>query len=240
MARKSLFLLFGLATIALTIMVGLGAWQMERLAWKNELVATIDARVGAPPVPLSDMLGEVRVGGDIRYLRVSASGQFDFEREIYMYSFDEQGVGWLVYSPFITDLGVVIVNRGFVPDGSRDPASRRDAGGARSGPVNITGLARVPGRQTLFVPDNNLPANNWYWNDLEAMAAEFEIPPESVLPFFLDLQSPAPAGGLPRPGTTRVELTNRHLEYAITWFGLAVAFAIIFVIFLWKQVRQTP
>lgn len=220
-------------------MVALGAWQLERLAWKNELVATIDSRVAAPPIPLSDMLGEARSGADIRYLRVSASGQFDLEREIYVYSFDEQGVGWLVYSPFVTDRGVVIVNRGFVPDGNRDPASRRDVA-ARPGSASITGLARVPGRQTMFVPDNNLSANNWYWNDLEAMAAEFEIPPENVLPFFLDLQSPAPAGGLPRPGTTRVELTNRHLEYAITWFGLAAAFVVIFVVFLWKQVRPTP
>jgi len=240
LARKSFLLLSGSAAIALAIMLALGVWQLDRLAWKNELVATIDARVDAAPVRLSEMLGDARAGGDIRYRRISATGEFDFEKEIYHFTFNEQGPGWLVFSPFVTDQAVLIVNRGIVPEEYRDPASRPVAGDERRGPVSITGLARMPEQQTSFVPDNDIAGNNWYWRDLEAMAAEFDIAPESVVPFYLDLQSPAPEGGLPVPGGTRVELSNRHLEYAITWFGLAAVFVIIFVVFLRKQLRQSP
>ena len=240
MARKSFFLLYGSAAIALAIMLALGAWQVERLAWKNELIATIDARVNAAPVPLVEMPAAVRFGGDIRYLRISVTGEFDFNKEIYLFAFNEQGPGRLVFSPFVTDQGVLIVNRGFVPESNRDPSSRPDTGDALQGQVTIAGLARTPERQTMFVPDNEPAANNWYWRDLEAMAETFNIAPENVIPFFLDLQLPAPEGGLPMPGVTRVELPNKHLEYAITWFGLAAVFVVIFAVFLRKQLRQSP
>jgi surfeit locus 1 family protein len=240
LARKSFFLLSGSAAIALAIMLALGAWQVERLAWKNELIATIDARVNAAPIPLPEMLDDARTGGDIRYLRITATGEFDFDKEIYLFTFNEQGPGRLVFSPFATDQGVLIVNRGFVPETNRDSSLRPDTGDALQGPTTIAGLARIPERQTAFVPDNEPTTNNWYWRDLDGMAVTFGVAPEKVVPFFLDLQLPAPEGGLPMPGLTRIELSNRHLEYAITWFGLAAVFMVIFVVFLRKQLRQTP
>lgn len=221
-------------------MLALGAWQVDRLAWKNELVATIDGRVNAAPIPLGEVLDNARAGGDIRYLRTMTIGEFEFDKEIYLFAFNEQGPGWLVFSPFVTDLGILIVNRGFVPETNRDPSSRSDTGDALLGQTTVTGLARVPEQQTAFVPDNEPTTNNWYWRDLEAMAVVFGVMPEKVVPFFLDLQMPAPEGGLPVPGVTRIELPNRHLEYAITWFGLAAVFVVIFVVFLRKQLRQSP
>src|SRR6185295_975829 len=117
---------------------------------------------------------------------------------------------------------VVWVNRGLVPDASKAPATR--AAGQIEGPAEVRGIVRQMPIPNLFTPSNNVAANVWYWPDLAAMTAS-AFPDRSVkdVGFFVEADAaPAPPGGLPKGGVTRIALPNRHLEYAVTWYGIAL------------------
>lgn len=225
------------ATAGLGILIGLGTWQLQRLNWKNDLVATIEARVDAEPLPLQQVLLRAESGDDIRYMRVRAEGAFEPEKEIHLYTVIDGRAGWLVYAPFAVGDRVLVVNRGFVPEENRDRGTRSPI---PAEPLEITGLVRLSEAQTMFVPDNEPERNNWFWRDLDGMAAAFGQSADDIYPFFVDLQLPGPEDDLPRPGTTRIKLSNRHLSYAITWFGLAAGLAGIYLAFVITQKKREP
>ncbi len=130
----------------------------------------------------------------------------------------EGRAGWHVITPLRTEDGeVVLIDRGFVPDELRNPASR--AQGELDGVVAVTGIVRVPETQGTFTPDNEVGANRWFWRDLQAMARS--IGAAEVAPFYLEAEKSDVPGGWPEGGQTRLELPNNHLQYAITWFLLA-------------------
>jgi surfeit locus 1 family protein len=234
-ALKSKRLLWpAVMTVAgVALLISLGNWQMRRLAWKEGLIAAIAARTHAEPVSLATAEERTANGEDIEYLRVKLAGHFLNDKELHLYAFDEQsGPGYDVLTPLRTDDGsVVIVNRGYVPQDLKDPAERR--AGRLEGEVAVTGLVRRPETARLFTPANDAVKNVWFWRDLPAMAAAALGPEQARLaPFFVDAEAePGVPGGWPKGGTTRLELPNRHLEYAMTWYGLAVALIIIFGMF---------
>jgi surfeit locus 1 family protein len=227
----------------LAILVSLGNWQMRRLAWKEGLIAAIAERKGAAPVSVSEVEWRANAGGDIEYTRVKAAGRLLNDKELHLYAFDEKaGPGYHVITPLQqADGSVVLVNRGYVPQDLKDPATRQ--AGQLTGDVEITGLARRPGAKGTFDPDNDAAKNIWYWRDLVGMAAAAvgTHGPRTV-PFFIDAEAaPEPPGGWPKGGVTRLELPNRHLEYALTWYGLAAALAAVFAAFAitrWRQPAQ--
>ena len=152
----------------LALLIGLGVWQLKRLAWKEGLIAEIETRAKGEPIALKDAIAVAREGRDPSYYRVRVDGRFDNAKELYLYSVADERVGWHVIAPLTaTDGTVVIVDRGFVPDALRDPAKR--AQGEIDGPVTVTGLARTPEIQGAFVPDNEVAANRWFWRDLADM-----------------------------------------------------------------------
>lgn len=221
------------AALGVAVLLGLGAWQLQRLEWKQGLIAAIEARATADPVPLAEALRRSRAAGESEYLRVRFQGRFLHDRERHLFAVAKQGPGWHVYTPVVTAQGpVVLVNRGFVPDPLKDPVRR--AQGQLSGPHEMTGLVRAPGRQGLFTPENEPGNNVWHWRDLGAMAANLEAqaPGGVVAPFFVDLEPSSVPGGWPKGGVTRLTLSNRHLEYALTWFGLAAALVAVFAVFV--------
>jgi surfeit locus 1 family protein len=227
----------------LAILVSLGNWQMRRLAWKEGLIAAIAERKGAAPVSVSEVEWRAKAGGDIEYTRVKAAGRLLNDKELHLYAFDEKlGPGYQVITPLLqADGSVVLVNRGYVPQDLKDPATRQ--AGQLTGDVEIIGLARRPGAKGTFDPDNDAAKNIWYWRDLVGMAAAAvgTHGPRTV-PFFIDAEAaPEPPGGWPKGGVTRLELPNRHLEYALTWYGLAAALAAVFAAFAitrWRQPAQ--
>jgi len=230
----------GLAVLAgMGMLIALGTWQMQRLAWKQGLIAAIHERAHAAPMALADVEARAARGEDVEYTRVAVSGRFDHAKEIHLYALDEAGTpGFHVITPLVvTGDGVVLVNRGFVPNDLKDPARR--AAGQVSGDVSITGLTRHPDQQGMFIPENDRARNVWYWRDIEAMAAAAAGPSSGrVHRFYVDAEAePAPPGGWPRGGVTRLTLPNRHLEYALTWYGLAVALIAVFVAF---AISRTP
>ncbi len=222
-----------MTVVGVAFLIGLGNWQMRRLAWKQGLIGAIAERTHADSVPLAAVEARAAEGGDPEYARVKVEGRLLNDHELDFYDFDEQlGPGYHVVTPLKrADGSVVFVNRGFVPDGLKDPAKR--AAGQLAGDVAIIGLVRVPAAAGAFTPANDTAKNVWYWYDLKAMrAAALGADKARLVPFIVDAEAdPAPPGGFPRGGTTRLELPNRHLEYAMTWYGLAGGFIIVFLAF---------
>lgn len=220
---------------ALVILLGLGTWQVERLQWKESLLADIAARKDAPPVPLSAIEAMAASGGDIEYRTVTASGHFlnNKERDFLATYGDEPG--FYIYTPLQLDDGrYVFVNRGYVPSDAKEPEMRKQ--GQLTGEQTVTGLARAElSGQPSGMPDNDLAKNIFFWKDLETMASSVGLPKDKVLPFFIDAdRTPNPAG-LPIGGVTIVDLPNNHLQYAVTWYGLAVALVAIVAISWWRK-----
>jgi surfeit locus 1 family protein len=175
---------------------------------------------------------------DFDYLHVVANGRFLHDKERYLYAPTPQGLAWHVYTPLQLSPGVVVwVNRGLVPDASKAPATR--PAGQIEGPVEVRGIVREMPIPALFTPRNDVAGNLWYWPDQAAMTAS-AFPDGSVkhIGHYLEADAePAPPGGLPRGGVTRVNLPNRHLEYAITWYGLALTLAGVYSAFAISRLR---
>lgn len=235
--RLNLFILLPVALVAFAILCALGVWQLQRLTGKQDLIAQINARVTQVPISLADAARKARETGDVDYLVVTAIGHFLPEQERHFYSIHNGVAGWEIFAPFKTNGRTLLVNRGFVPVNLKQNQTRADdqAYLARQTDIEITGLLRTSGVQEPFVPDNDEAANIWYWRDLEGMLSSFGILPSDTLPFYLDLVSPAPPGGLPTPGITRLDIPNNHLGYAITWFGLAGALVVIVGLFIRRR-----
>jgi surfeit locus 1 family protein len=208
--------------------LGLGAWQIQRLHWKEGLIAARAAAVAAPaiPVPQHDVVPRT-----LEFRHVTDEGVFLNDKEIFLGATSEGGEsGYQILTPLREPGGrIVFVNRGFIPSELKDRSKRM--AGEPTGPVRIKGLLRFPpaGRPNWFLPDNRPDLNYWFWVDLPAMAGADKL--ERVAPFYIDADATPNPGGWPRGGVTRLALPNNHLQYAITWFSLAVAMIVIYVLF---------
>jgi len=213
---------------ALLICLALGAWQIERLFWKQDLIARRDAAVAAAPAPVPKTLAEAR---GMEYRHVSDEGSYLYDKEIFLgATSDAGGQGYQVLTPLLEPGGrVVFVNRGYIPAELKDSARRSAA--QIPGTVHVQGLLRLPptARPNWFLPDNRPDLNYWFWVDLPAMAAADNL--DRVAPFYIDADATPNPGGWPKGGVTRLTLPNNHLQYAITWFSLAIALIVIYVLF---------
>ena len=227
--------------VGLAVLLSLGAWQLQRKVWKEALIEKLAARAVATPVTVDEAAMRARSGEEIEYLRVSARGKFLHNKERYFYAPDPAlGSGVNIYTPLELSGGdgVVFVNRGFVPDALKDQSKR--ASGLPRDDVEITGLVRMPSDRQRFVPENNEAANLWYWRDLNAMAESTLATGQAHLPFFVDAEAKAePADVWPKGGATLSKLSNRHFEYALTWFGLAATLTVIYGAYAMARLRAT-
>lgn len=214
---------------AFAILVGLGWWQMQRRAWKENLIAQIAARARAEPVALEDVLARKGKGEGVEYTRVRVAGRFLHEKELFLRTIENGKPGWNVITPLDTGRNTVMVNRGFVPIDLK--AKSRRAAGLPQEQVTLTGLVRVPAAERgSFVPENRPDGNEWYWIDLPAMGKAVALN-GNFLPFIVAaerIEGPAP----PLGGATRLELPNRHLEYALTWYGLALTLLTVYAAYM--------
>ena len=130
----------------------------------------------------------------------------------------------------LADGRIVFVNRGYIPAALKNPEKR--GAGQLAGPVRVTGLLRLPkGRPGWLVPDNRPDLNYWFWVDLPAMEAATGL--SNVAPFYIDADATPNPGGWPKGGVTPIDLPNDHLQYAITWFALAAAAVVVYVV--WRR-----
>ncbi|MBB5222714.1 surfeit locus 1 family protein [Amaricoccus macauensis] len=205
--------------LAIALFLGLGVWQVERRAWKLDLIARVDARLAAAPVPAPGPPDWAGIGRDDEYTRVTATGHFLNDHETPVLAVTIHGSGSWILTPFVTPEFTVLVNRGFVPPDKRDPATRE----APDGEVTVTGLLRLAEPGGGFLRSNDPAAGRWYSRDVAAITAQDGLGPAA--PYFIDADATPNPGGLPIGGLTVVSFRNTHLIYALTWFGLAAGLA---------------
>lgn len=219
-SRGSLYLWVALLLLFTTVFVALGVWQVKRLHWKLDLIARVDARVNAAPVPAPAPADWAAVNAsDDEYRHVTVSGLLLNQAETRVYASTELGPGYWVLTPLrAADGSIIFVNRGFVPSDRKDPATRPE--GQVSGPVTITGLLRVNEPKGTLLRSNVPAADRWYSRDVTAMAEARHL--DNVAPYFIDADKTPNPGGLPVGGLTQVVFPNSHLQYALTWFAMAL------------------
>ncbi|RCL77764.1 MAG: SURF1 family protein [PS1 clade bacterium] len=245
MMRLRLYLIPTLICLPVfTFLLSLGNWQMERLTWKKSLIEVIEARLAAPLQNIPES-GEWKnlSSDDYVYQPVFLKGVFDHQAEQFWFVHHEKfGPGYQVITPFV--IGgerIVMVNRGYIPASQQAPVTRQD--GQISGEVRLEGLMVWPGERNIFEPPNEPDNNLWFVKDINAMAknAGYEDNSWLIAPFFVDsLETPENVYPVQAPigGQTRVNLPNRHLEYVVTWYGLALALVIVYVQWLIKQTNR--
>lgn len=216
------------AAVGFIILIGLGTWQVQRLHWKEGLIAQRDAAVAAAPVSPPQTLEQAR---GLEFHPIVAEGAFENDKELFLAATSDEGeAGYQIVAPLVMNDGrTMFVNRGFVPTELKDRSKR--AAGELSGVVRVVGLLRVPPakKPSFFLPDNRPDLNLWFWVDLSAMARQDGI--ADPTPFYIDADKTPNPGGWPKGGITRLELPNNHLQYAITWFSLAMALVVIYVLY---------
>ena len=210
---------FALGIVAAIVgLVALGVWQLERRTWKLDLIARVDARLAAAPVAAPNPVDWPDVSRDRdEYTRVRASGRFLHRHEAAVQAVTELGPGYWILTPLETREFTVLVNRGFVPQDRRDPATR--PAGQFPGEVTVAGLLRLSEPGGGFLRRNDPAADRWYSRDVAAIARARGL--TDVAPFFIDADATPSPGGLPVGGLTVVHFPNSHLTYALTWFALA-------------------
>jgi surfeit locus 1 family protein len=214
------------------ILISLGVWQLERRAWKEALIADIDARADAAPQPLPAEAQWPHLNpDDYDYRHVEAHGHFDYEKEALVFrpsGPENYGPGFLVLTPLRLDSGaIVIVNRGYIRQEHKEPGER----GQVPGEVTIKGLMRPPEPRNMFTPADEPAKGIYFTRDPTALAAHFQL--ARVAPFSIDADATQDAtgapGGWPKGGATVRTFPNNHLEYALTWFGLAAGLVGVFL-----------
>ncbi len=215
------------ALSAVLLLVGLGTWQLQRLAWKEALVAELAVRSNQPPAALPLVIADPKA---LEFNPIRLRGEFRHDRELYVGARVYQGkVGFHIITPFVlADGRTVLVDRGWVPSTRRAPVTR--AAGQLAGLVTVEGRLRIGGWKgyDLFRPANSPETNEWLWMDLPAMAARAGI--DDALPLLYVAAGTAEnPGGLPIGGAAQVEVRNNHFGYAMTWLALAAALLVIYV-----------
>jgi len=241
--RRSWLGLLPPAMLAFAVLIGLGIWQIQRKAWKENLIASLTARVAMAPEPLpAAQTWPTLDQSTNEYRRVRFSAEFDHAREALVFAAatgfrpDVSGPGYWVFTPArLADNSVVIVNRGFVPDGRQDARSRPD--GQISGSHEIVGALRWADTRHWFTPKDDPAHNLWFARDPVAIAAAKGL--DATAPFYVEAETPVPPGGLPQPGKLVVALPDNHLQYALTWFALAAVLAGVFIAWAVTSRRQS-
>tara|TARA_R110002110_G_scaffold6054_1_gene30572 strand:+ start:20684 stop:21439 length:756 start_codon:yes stop_codon:yes gene_type:complete len=228
-----------LTTAMLPVLIGLGVWQVQRLHWKDALLERIESRLSQAPVDLPPP----RTWPDLdiaalEYTRVHLTGHFG-TREFHYFTQNTDGTpGYAVLSPLDAGGGaLILVDRGFVPQALKDPAMH---GAAPQGEVSFTGILRAPGHRVWVSGADDPEKNIWMVRDPAVMGAELEVADlkmKNIAPFIVEAEADALPGEWPKAGTTRPDIPNNHLDYALTWFGLAVVLMGVYLSYHWSNGR---
>ncbi|MGD9879497.1 MAG: SURF1 family protein [Reyranella sp.] len=220
------------------VAMGLGIWQLERREWKRDILDRIAANQAVAPISLDELLK-----GDplrLEYGRVKVAGTFLHDKEFYLGARSlKNKVGLQVVTPLRTDDGrIVLFDRGWIAQEAKDPARR--AAGQLQGRVELTGIVRRNQERRQFAPENVPERNVWFHVDVPLMRSMAGGKPDAKLDaFFLEADATPNPGGLPVGGQTRLDIPNDHLQYAITWFLIALALAGVYLAYHWENGRLT-
>lgn len=219
-------LLTAFLILLVAIFTALGTWQVQRLFWKLDLIARVDARVHADPVPAPT--GAIDPVED-EYRHVTATGLFEHDKTVLVQAVTERGAGFWVVTPLrADDAATILINRGFVP-ADRSARDARLGSELAAGPFTVTGLLRISEPGGGFLRANDPAGNRWFSRDVAAIATAKGL--GHVAEYFIDADATENPGGLPVGGLTVVSFRNSHLVYALTWYAMAAGLvgALIYV-----------
>lgn len=221
---------------ALVTLICLGMWQFERLAWKEALIARIEASGEANPV--TELPKEVEALKALEFHHVALGGVYLPEREFHVTPrYFKEKLGYHIFTPFkLEDGRIVMVNRGWVP-AAQKLAETREGSEALRGFVTVDGILRLRAERSPFTPDSQPEQNVWFGRDVMRMAEVAKL--EDVIPVSIDIVGPQVRENLPVPSDGKIELRNDHLHYAITWFGIALGLVIVFLVYHHKGKNQS-
>ncbi|KAF1809876.1 COX1 assembly protein [Eremomyces bilateralis CBS 781.70] len=236
-----------LALIPLTAFA-LGTWQVQRLSWKVDLIAKYEDRLLRPPLPLPPKIDPSAVG-DFDHRRVTATGRFRHDQEMLVGPrINEEENGYFVITPLEREGegSTILVNRGWIPKRLKDQRAREAAARASTksaeeplprGVVTVEGLLREPWKKNMFTPDNQPEKGEWYFPDVHEMAKWAGSQPvwieETMEASFLNSYA-REERGIPIGRASEVKLSNNHLQYVVTWYGLSLATSVM----LWMVVKK--
>ncbi|WP_086464200.1 SURF1 family protein [Oceanibaculum nanhaiense] len=212
----------------IVVMLGLGSWQLQRMAWKEGLIDRLESRMMAPAIPAPGAGADIE---EFEFRRVTATGEWLHQFEMPLIGRPEKGtVGYHVVTPLRTAEGrVLLVNRGWIPDDRKDAARRPES--QPTGTVTVEGIVRRAGLRNSFTPDNEPGRGMWFYVDVPQMAAFAKA--EGVPNYYIDELRREAGPQLPIGADPMIGLRNEHLQYAITWF--AMAFGLIVVYVMWHR-----
>lgn len=218
---------------ALIVLIGLGTWQVERLHWKENLIATREARSTAPPIALP---ADDADAASFEFSKARAVGRFLHDKEMLLAARSLNGnVGFHVVTPLATSDGrAILVDRGWIPVELKDAGTR--PAGELAGNVTVEGFLRGSQKPSWLVPDNRPEESVWFYVDVPAMAKWAGL--IHARPYFLEAGPEPNPGGYPIGGQSRIELPNNHLQYAITWYSFAVSLAVIYFLYHRRLARE--
>ena len=218
--RAYLFQLF--VIIFVTIFCALGTWQLYRLQWKLELISEITFGLDSSPVEYSNSIKK-------NYQRVSAKGKFNFDKQIYLYSLNDNGKpGYDVITPFRTNKNEnVLVNRGWIKkELKNNPIINKNIEDEQK----IIGLLRKIYKPNIFKPDNDLKNNIWFSINLEDLKVTSGERFNEFVIFLEDNQAKTPI-----PRKISIDVPNNHLKYAITWYAISISIVFYYLYFRRKK-----
>lgn len=216
---------------AVAVLLGLGTWQVDRLGWKRGLIAERRAMLARPPAAIANIAAAVA-----EFQPVRVTGTFRHDAELLVGPRARLGTpGWRVVTPLrlAGGGGVVLVDRGWVSTERKLPASRPE--GQVAGETTVAGIARYPAAPGPFAPDNEPAKGQWFRVSPREMAAALRL--GRVAPWWLAADDAPNPGGWPKGGGAVPMPPDNHLQYAITWYALALAAAVISVLF-WRRSRR--
>ncbi len=245
-----------LAVAGTVVLLSLGNWQWQRMAWKNDLESRLAEAATAEPRDFGELL-KTSAPEDIRFRRVTVTGRFRHDLELHYWQPASIGPAWAVLTPLVLSEPVlgeehrgkrnavtaVLIDRGIVPDARKDPAARGD--GQPDGEVTITGRIRLGGAPGVFVSPPNFEKNQWYARDMRGMREHLakDRGAEDIaagLPrLYIEAEQPATGTNAPQPNLEALQLANRHLSYALTWWGLAATLIGVYAVFAWTRLQRT-
>jgi len=239
---------FGIFTLTMVaLFIGLGVWQLQRRAEKHALIAALTERLAAAPSPLpSPAQWATLTPGHDEFRRVSFVASYEPGPDAMVYSSgsavreDISGPGtWAFLPARLPDGETVVINAGFVQNIMQDRVEQDRAVKplVTGEPVALTGYIRFPETAGVLTPAENPTTRLWFTRDHLSMAHALGW--GEVAPFYIDLEAPLPASGVPKPGALEVHLKDDHMQYAITWFALAGAVVIAFGVWLRGQRRAS-
>ncbi len=221
---------------AFAVLVSLGVWQLQRKQWKEALIETVTQRAAARPIDLpAPATWDALMPGTDEFRRVKLRAQFvDGAKSAFLYTAgsslrdDIKAPGYFIFAPAkLPDGRILAINRGYSEQPDAKPVT---------GAVEIVGYLRFPESGSVFVSDHDATGATWFVRDQRVMAKTLGW--GEVAPFYIDQESPVPAGGVPKPGPLKVQLKNDHLGYALTWFGLAGGLTAVFGVWVFTQRRK--